>query len=228
LLLAATASLRLFGAFTRRFEAEFRPVFVATGLVPFAVGLWVTSARASSRNLRRHVLASVGAAVAIVLGGAVLVWSSFFPSYWVLGFDPPARIELVAQFFIVCAVAALGYVAGQLLSAVPLEGMANAGVRAVVTLAGVLVLLGPLNVAVAAAGQLPNAARFAAMWDRNDALLRQAHEAGSSQTVVVPELPQWWGWDWVGPRTGDFPNACVARYYGVAAVRSESVSAAPP
>ncbi|MBV9545182.1 MAG: hypothetical protein JOY61_12500 [Chloroflexi bacterium] len=218
ILLAARASMSLLGLFVRRFEGEFRPVFVATGLLPFALALAVSP---KACPLRNQLLRAAVASVVVVVGAGALVWTSLFPSYWVLGFDPPARIEMVAQFFIVSAVAALGFIAGRVVAA-------SIHFKHLPLVAGVLALtalLSPLSVAFVQARQVSDAQQYAAMWDQDDQTLRQARQAGSSDAVAVPALPQWWGWDWVGPRTDDFPNACVARYYGLAAVRSVPVSA---
>lgn len=214
LLVAARASLRLFGGFSRRFEAEFRPIFLANGLIPFALGVWL-SRRSSDDS---HIAAGVLGLLLDVLGAAVLVCVSFFPSYWVLGFDPPARIELVAQFFIVCGVAGVGYAAGRFVGLWRLRPTLHQPLRLAVALAALVALAVPLNVALAQVRQVPAAQRYATLWDQDDQRLRAAR--GSTAEVVVPALPQWWGWDWVGPRINDFPNACVARYYGVPEVRS--------
>jgi Family of unknown function (DUF6056) len=228
LLLAARASLSLLIAFARRFEAEFRPVFLATGLIGFGVGVCVNPQAAGQCDMRGNVLRSALAAAVVVLSAAVLVWSSFFPSYWVLGFDPPARIELVAQSFIVCAVAALGFSVGRVAARLAAAVQFERALRAVASVVALLALAAPLSIALAQLGHIPDAQRYALMWDDNDHTLRQAHESGTADVAVVPPLPQWWGWDWVGPRTDDFPNACVARYYGLAAVRSGPVSASAP
>jgi len=221
--LATSASLRLLFGFARRFEAEVRPVLVTCGLLSLAIGALVSRSPLSWPVLRARLVRLSPWLVLGLLGAAVLVASSFFPSYWVLGFDPPARVEGVAQAILVGAVAGLGLAVGRLVGCAPLQPWLRLRVGAGLAVVALGLLLVPLASAGAEVKQLPAAASYATQWDRADGLLRSQSAAGVRE-VAVPALPQWWGWDWVGPRTSDFPNGCVARYYGVAAVRSESLT----
>jgi hypothetical protein len=143
-----------------------------------------------------------------------------FPSYLVLGFDPPARIELVPQFLLVSTLVWMAFNAGRMLGHVPLHQPTAARLApALVALVALGFAIVPVRVAAAQAAEAGAAQRYAAMWDENDRLLRSAR-AAAQQPTSVPALPARWGWDWVGPQTTDFPNACVARYYGLAEVRS--------
>lgn len=227
LLLAANASVRLLLGFARRFEAEVRPVLVVCLLLPAALGAWSGShgrALEGRPGAWVELRALAGGLVLLVLVACGLILSSFFPSYWVLGFDPPARVEVVAQAILVGLAVGVGYTAGRWIGRV-LGHRPGRRALGVGLAAGTLgLLLVPLSVAAAEVRQLPSAAAYAAAWDDNDRLLRQAQQAGTRE-VTVPGLPQWWGWDWVGPRQGDFPNTCVARYYGLATVQSTPAQA---
>jgi hypothetical protein len=152
-------------------------------------------------------------------GGALITLATFFPSYWVLGFDPPARIQIVSQWALVCTLMLSAYWAGRLLGHIRLTDLLRFAVRPATVLAVLGLTAVPVMAATREASNVPSAAAYAGEWDRNDSRLRAAREQALSE-VTVPALPAWWGWDWVGPRPDDFPNRCVARYYGLEVVRS--------
>jgi hypothetical protein len=221
--IAVSASFKLLYTFSRRFEGEFRPAFLACAVVPFVYAAWLaTTRRPASPNPGSAAARQLGCAIATLAVGMALMLATFFPSYWVLGFDPPARILLVSQCALAATVVGCAYWTGR---GVGVLLPANATRRVVAGAVASAAVLGfavvPVAAAAQQAGEARTAAAYAADWDRNDRLLRAAG-ASDAEEVSVPSLPTWWGWDWVGPRTDDFPNQCVARYYGVDRVRSTS------
>jgi hypothetical protein len=216
--LAVRASLMRLPWFLRRFEAEFRPLILVVALLPAAVGFLTTRARSALESAR--VGRRLGGLALVGLGGTGLILVSFFPGYWIQGFDPSARVQIVAQWLLVLTVSGLGYVAGELVgSTVMLPALAwrLAGpVSLALLLAACVVPLTAIRETLAEAAAEQGQA---AAWDRNDQLLRAAQRAGTLE-AVVPALPKRWGWDYFGPRLDDFPNGCGARYYDVPGVRT--------
>jgi hypothetical protein len=75
----------------------------------------------------------------------------------------------------------------------------------------------PIAVAVTALPDLPNAARYAALFDAEDQQIRASRDAGDLD-VTVQGLPTNLGEDYVTADRDNWFNLCVARYYGLSSI----------
>jgi hypothetical protein len=80
----------------------------------------------------------------------------------------------------------------------------------------VLVVI-PLGIAALTLPERAIAAHHAALWDAEDALIRDTRSAGV-RDVIVPPLPAYLGEKFVTPDADDWFNVCVARYYDVRSI----------
>jgi hypothetical protein len=218
--LAWGVSVSLAVAVARRFEALSRPEFVFAFVLPLALGWYGAPNRAfaSASQTAQAVLRAGVVAVSIGAVGLGLMALSLFPSYVVQGFDPPARIQQITDFVLVLALAGAGVTAGHVLGRWSSTWRLLSTVRLGVGVAlGVLALV-PLRDALSIASQVPVEAAYAAAWDRDDQLLRAAAQGETSGPVIAAPLPPRWDWSFIDQGPNDFPNVCVARYYGLPAV----------
>ena len=215
------ASVSLSIAVARRFEALSRPTFLFTLILPLALGWAVTSGRSGAPG-RPGVLGVLGSVLMVVLIAAIglgLMALSLFPSYVIQGYDPPARIQQISDYALVLALAAAGYVVGDLLRRLTHDWRLLPMARLAVGVGLILLTAVPLRESLYVFGQVPVEAAYAADWDRDDQVLRTAQPAADGVVKVAP-LPPRWNWAFVDAGPGDFPNVCVARYYGLPAVVS--------
>lgn len=180
------------------------PALVAAGIACL-VGLRVPSPAAVL--LRRvHPVVVAAALVALVL---YVIWAAVFPSFLVLGADPPERAQFIPASVLLAAIVAGGWLAGVSLrergSTVAAPRWAGAAMVAAVL---------PPILSLVVFAQVPAAASYAARWDADDAQIRSQAALGAT-TVVVPPLPRYLNQDFIGPDPSDWFNQCVARYYGV-------------
>jgi hypothetical protein len=218
--LAWGASTGLAWAIARRFEALSRPEFVFAFVLPLALGWYGAPNRAfvSAGQTARAVLGS-GALVIVIGAVAVgLMALSLFPSYVVQGFDPPARIQQITDFVLVVGLACGGYASGYVLGRWTTAWRQVARVQLGVGVALAVLMVAPLRDALSVASQVPVEAAYAAAWDRDDQLLRTAARGETNGPVIAAPLPPRWDWSFIDQGPNDFPNVCVARYYGLSAV----------
>jgi hypothetical protein len=129
----------------------------------------------------------------------------FFPSFYAQNGNPPARSLIVPQVLLI------GYLvyAGLFLSPLALR----APVHAVGLAVGLLALV-PLGAAAATLPERATAARYAVLWDQEDATIRGMRDAGATR-LLVPPLPPNLGEEFVTANPTYWFNSCVARYYRV-------------
>jgi len=217
--LAWGASVTLAISVARRFEALSRPTFLFTFVLPLALGWACTGSRALAPG-RRGGLAVLGAGLLVALLavlGLCLMALSLFPSYVIQGYDPPARIQQISDYALVLALVSAGYVVGDLLGRLTTEWRLAPAARLAVGAGLVLIVVVPLRESLYIFGQVPVEAAYAADWDRDDQFLRTAQPTPDGVVQVAP-LPPRWNWAFVDAGPGDFPNVCIARYYGLPAV----------
>jgi len=214
-LLALRASLSLAVWIVRRFEVLSRSTFLFILLTCGALGFAVWRPLSAPRRTEWRRL--VTPIVLVALLGFGLAALTLFPVYLVQGFDPPGRVQLLAEFVLVLALGFCGYLSGRLLR----QAIGRWRVRG---LSLVLVIIGlaslalvPLAEALHTLGQVPIEAAYAVTWDADDHALRAAR-AELPPVVAVTPLPPRWGWAFVDTRPDAFPNGCVARYYGLSQV----------
>jgi hypothetical protein len=129
----------------------------------------------------------------------------FFPSFYAQNGNPPARSLIVPQVLLI------GYLvyAGLFLS--PLAQRASIPALGV---AVALLALVPLAAAAATLPERATAARYAVLWDEEDATIRGLRDAGATR-LLVPPLPPNLGEEFVTANPTYWFNSCVARYYRV-------------
>jgi hypothetical protein len=129
----------------------------------------------------------------------------FFPSFYAQNGNPPARSLIVPQVLLI------GYLvyAGQFLSP-----LAQRGPQLATGLALALLALVPLGAAAATLPERATAARYAVLWDQEDATIRGMRDAGATR-LLVPPLPPNLGEEFVTANPTHWFNSCVARYYRV-------------
>jgi hypothetical protein len=217
--LATGASINLAISIARRFEALSRPTFLFEFGVMAALGWLSTGSRAFAPG-RRWIQAVLGNGLVVVLVYAIglgLLALSLFPSYLIQGYDPPARIQHITDFVLIVALAGTGYIVGDTLGRLSNDVRLRSTARLGLGIALVLLALVPVRESLYIFGQVPVEAAFAADWDRNDRLFRDARPDASGVVLAAP-LPPRWNWAFIDETPTDFPNACVARFYGLPAV----------
>jgi Family of unknown function (DUF6056) len=129
----------------------------------------------------------------------------FFPSFYAQNGNPPARSLIVPQVLLI------GYLvyAGLFLS--PLAHRAPTHALGLVM---ALLALVPLGAAAATLPERATAARYAVLWDQEDATIRDLRDAGATR-LLVPPLPPNLGEQFVTANPTYWFNSCVARYYRV-------------
>jgi hypothetical protein len=217
--LAWGASVNLAISVARRFEALSRPTFVFEFAVPLALG-WLNTGSRTLGTGRRAVLAALGSGVLLVMicgVGLGLMALSLFPSYVIQGYDPPARIQQITDYALVLALVSAGYVVGDFVGRLTNELRLRPVARLAVGIGLGLLALVPVRESLYIYGQVPVEAAYAADWDRNDRLFRSAQPDAQGVVYAAP-LPPRWNWAFIDEVPTDFPNACVARFYGLPAV----------
>ena len=213
--LAVRASLSLAVWILRRFEVLSRSTFIFILLTCGALGFVAWRPLSAPRGAQWRRIAVL--ILLVALTGFGLEALSLFPVYLVQGFDPPGRVQLLADFVLVVALGICAYWSGGLLrQAISPWRVMGPSVAVVMVGLGCLAFV-PLAEALNTFRQVPVEAAYAAEWDGDDLSLRVA-KADSPAGVAVTPLPARWGWAFVDTRPDAFPNGCVARYYGLGQV----------
>ena len=191
-----------------RFSGAVALVCVAT---PIVLGLTAERAGFGSRpapDLPAWLVAALGIAT------LALVYYCFLPGTYILAGDPPGRALVVPEFLMVAYLVFLGFAVLGWAQRVDLR------LPVAAAMAGLAVMV--VVPVVEAAGTLPewqDDARYAAMWDAEDAQIRAARAAGVMD-VRVPPLPRYLNEDFVGTDPKDWFNQCVARFYDLSSIAS--------
>jgi hypothetical protein len=195
--LAFSASIATAAVQMGRLIRSFAPALALCLVIPALVACH------APRRVHSRRLAVVTAAAAAVVPFA------YFASFLAQNGNPPARSLIVPGTLFVAWAVFLGY---SLIGRLP----------RMVVLGGLLVSVAvPLGIAATTWPQQAQAAEYAALWDAEDRLIRQA-ASGGARNLVVPPLPRNFGEGFVTPDPEHFFNRCVARYYGLETIAASS------
>jgi hypothetical protein len=163
-------------------------------------------------------------AFGIVACGLVIL-AAMVPAFYALGSNPPGRAQLIPQYVLICAIAAVGWLVGAL-TGPRLIGFVR-GPALAWGISGALVLLlvvGPLLTAERVLSQAATSARsYASAWDQVDQQIRSDRVRGL-QDITVPALASTGNvqdLDFYGPDRHDWLNECVARYYDAGSIAAQ-------
>lgn len=213
-------AVRFVARFVLRSPAVAVAAFLAPGLVAFVQHPRPYGPLGEIRPEIPRVLRALSIPAAVFL----LLLACFLPSFYALGAPPPTRAQVIPQFFLVTATAAVGYLAGLAAGRPRAKHWLEVRGGLAAGIAAVLLAVAPLAVTAATLQRVGPARAYAQRWDAIDQQVRQAKADGATQ-VTVPALAltgNIGGFDFVGANPQDWFNQCVARYYGV-----DSVAAAP-
>ncbi|MEW5745313.1 MAG: DUF6056 family protein [Nitrospirota bacterium] len=148
----------------------------------------------------------------------VLLLSCFVPAAYGMSGAPPKRTLIIPCFVLTCALTAWGYLAGQALyrTGYRLPEKKRLPWRPAIAAIVFITLLNTSWAACRIVRLQPAASRFAADWDRTDALIRSAKTEGLGSITIAP-LRNWAGLGPLGvsdPRN-DWVNKCAGDYYGL-------------
>jgi hypothetical protein len=145
----------------------------------------------------------------VTAGVLVTLPFCYFPSFFAQNGNPPMRSLIVPGAILTGYVVFLGFAlrepASRLLPE-PRRGLALAAFAII-----------PIAVAVTTLPDLPNAARYAALFDAEDQQIRASRDAGDLDPTVQ-SLPGNLGEEFVGADRDNWFNLCVARYYGLRSI----------
>jgi hypothetical protein len=134
----------------------------------------------------------------------------YFPSFYAQNGNPPARSLIVPGAIMIGYLVFLGAVMQSWLVRLVTEP------RRAVVLAAMAVV--PVAVAITTFPQRAEADGYAALFDAEDRLIRNAGQPD----VTVPPLPRNLGEDFVTADRDNWFNVCVARYYGVRSIAAST------
>jgi hypothetical protein len=153
--------------------------------------------------------------VAGIVAAALVIFACMLPAFFALSSNPPGRAQVIPQFVLVCAMAALGWVLGTILRR-PMTGWVAAAALVV------LLAFGPLLMAGEILQEVGASRAYAAAWDQLDREVRTERNQGVLDVTIRP-LPSTGlvhNLDFVGPDRHDWFNECVARYYDLNTIAS--------
>jgi hypothetical protein len=151
---------------------------------------------------------------AVTAIAAVTVVFCYFPSFYASNGNPPARSLIVPGFVMVAYLLYLGFaIAARLPRELPRWAFAAAAAALVIV---------PVGIALSVLPERAVAAEAAALWDREDASIRGARDAGTRNLTVAPR-PRYLGEAFVSTNRDDWFNSCVARYYGLDSIVASDV-----
>lgn len=143
-------------------------------------------------------------------GGFFLAWASLLPSVYGTSEMPAARTFVVPSFMIVLGAAGAGLYGGKALSRFPSPALS----RAALTLAAIALWASAALAAGDLYRQRATYSDFAARWDRTDAQIVAAREAGAdSVSIAAPQ--NWAGLEEPNSRPKYWVTACYTHYYGI-------------
>ena len=137
-----------------------------------------------------------------------LIFLITVPAIYATSTAPPARVLIIPQFILICALVVIGYLVGlyaRKSSRRPLR-LIFAG------LIGLLLIVGPLLTAGSLIALTPKLNTYALEWDQRDAQIRAAAEQGQQTITVAPlsvDVASLTGLDTLAT------EGCAAPYYGV-------------
>ncbi len=146
----------------------------------------------------------------------LVLLSTFATGYYAISDNPPARAQVVPQYFLTIAVVIWGYMSGSLLKGVsnPARTLPVAVKLIGSTLLALMLLYGPLYASAYIYTMIEPARVRAVEWDERDQIIREAIQAGERNVVV------WYIRDL--NRLGDYSsdpdfkvNQAAADYYGL-------------
>lgn len=219
---AVLASVDFVGLFARSIEFRARPGVLILLAVSAFLG-WQHAAGATpgpaGRGLVRYAL-GLGVVVACAW---VLLIAATTPGYFAQGWDPPERAQFVGVWVLTLGVAMAAYVAARGVRAAihqsrPFEHLGLPAVAGLWPVCAVALAVAPILATRTVLAEVPSEAAYAQQWDALDMTMRSMAAAGQP-VVLERSLPRHFGFDFVGPDPGVYPNPCVAQFYGVPSIR---------
>lgn len=156
----------------------------------------------------------------------ILIAAFMFPAMYAMRVPPPSRAYILAQFIIVCALAATGY----LLGLATQRRWQKASSRRTLVFSGLVaaaIVLSPVLILARTVNLVPLLSTFAADFDQREQTIYDAVEQGETHLTVAPlrvDVAVSTGLDTIGTNPSEWVNGCAAQYYGLESLQTSSSS----
>ncbi len=209
-------------------------VITLSAVGPAFLAFTLQSQKDLARSLDRPKWSAMWMLILPPILGFIVIAFSFAPAVYAFSFPPvpygasslpPLRAWIVPQFILVCALVFWGIAVGLTLRARGAPNR-NPSARALIFASALIIALlalGPLASARRILSLAPQVRAYASRWDDRDREMRDAKLKGK-QDLTVPALGYTGGLQDLYPDPKQFPNDCVARYYGLDSVIAERPS----
>jgi hypothetical protein len=155
----------------------------------------------------------------IMLAGAAIIAGSGAPAFYVGGAAPPPRGQIIPQFVLLATITCCGLLDGFANRRAPARHTHPWQPRALAAAAAVLLVLGPVLSVLHVLQDSAEMRAYAMDLDSIDHTAREVAKAGRGDVVAEPPRhPSLVTTDDIGPDPSEFPNTCVADYYGLESI----------
>ncbi len=153
----------------------------------------------------------------VIASGVLIVAASGSPSFFAGGDIPPDRALIIPQFVLVATLMGCGLLDGLASPRLAVALPTTPALKRLMLWACIAVtLFVPLTIAVHGLLQVDELGTYAAALDSREHQAQAAHDAGSaSVTVEAVDQPSMVGLAEPGPDPKQWPNSCIAPYYGL-------------
>jgi hypothetical protein len=184
---------------------------------------------------RRRIPRSIMRLIPVVVGTLIAV--CFFPSLLITATAPPERAWIIPQIILFVGIILWSYLWGWAIK--PGQPISRISLRVQVMLV-VLVVVVAFTSVVRAGGAVRDLSSYATVWEARDDSIRARISAGeigldtspwmspydwridvsSRPSLIVAPLPNPYGLADITPNPSEWSNKCIARYYGIPAIKA--------